>query len=320
MRNPRLTSILLALLLLSACSGARESAPKPATEPASRPATATETAPETFVYRSVGGKQLELRVQRPQGHRPHEHPRPALVLFHGGGWTSGSPVQFARQANWLTTQTGVIVIAVQYRTKALAAGSSPLEGASDASAALCWVRDHAGELGIDPLRIAAGGGSAGGQLAVATTLPGAATVPECGGTAPAPAALLLLNPVLDLSRYEDSKHFNRSLVAVSPLQAMHKPLPPTLILQGTADTTAPLATTRRFVLRAEALGSKQVELVEFPGRVHGFFNNEENGDLEQSMREVKRFLDRLGWLAADTPAAVAPARAPATAPADIHQR
>lgn len=114
------------------------------------------------VYKKVGDRELRLFVVHHDGWQPTDQ-RPALVLFHGGGWTGGSPMQFNDQVTYLARR-GMVCFQVEYRLVKDVPGP-PLNCVHDAKSAMRWVRSHAGELGIDPKRIAAGGGSAGGHLA-----------------------------------------------------------------------------------------------------------------------------------------------------------
>jgi acetyl esterase/lipase len=96
-------------------------------------------------------------------------PVPVVVFLHGGGWRVGSrhaagpmyrgtsPTPFERMA-----QAGIAVASVDYRLSGEATFPAQLH---DAKAAVRWIRARAGELGIDPERIAAWGESAGGHLA-----------------------------------------------------------------------------------------------------------------------------------------------------------
>ena len=122
--------------------------------------------PDTLItYKQVEGDDLNLHVFYP--HEPHENAL-AMVFFFGGGWNGGSPAQFYPHAAYFRT-LGVVVITAEYRTKN-SHGTSPFDSVEDAMSAIRWVRTHAARLGVDPDRIVASGGSAGGHLAAATAM------------------------------------------------------------------------------------------------------------------------------------------------------
>jgi acetyl esterase len=84
-----------------------------------------------------------------------------LVWFHGGGWVTGDLDSHDDLCRSLANRGGFCVLSVDYRL----APEHPFPAAvEDALTATAWARDHAAELGCDPL-IAVGGDSAGGNLA-----------------------------------------------------------------------------------------------------------------------------------------------------------
>jgi triacylglycerol lipase len=92
---------------------------------------------------------------------------PALVWIHGGGYILGKADYDEIPSRRIVTETSAVVVSVDYR---LAPESQAPGLVSDAYAALKWVHDNAGELGVDQSRIAIGGMSAGGGLAAALAI------------------------------------------------------------------------------------------------------------------------------------------------------
>jgi len=113
------------------------------------------------------GKPLRLDLFLPDHHTPADK-RGCIVFFFGGGWTSGAPNQFYGYAKYLASR-GLVAISAEYRTKS-SHGAPPRQCVEDGKTAIRYVRAHATELGVDPNRIAAGGGSAGGHVAAACAL------------------------------------------------------------------------------------------------------------------------------------------------------
>jgi len=164
------------------------------------PKPAREFAPASVTYQRIGSAELQLHVFTPAGNVApvSASARPAIIFFYGGGWTHGTPLQFYPECAYFADH-GFVAISADYRI-ASAHGATAFDSATDARAALRWVRAHARELGVDPKRIAAAGASAGGQLAAITALaqgPDAAT--DDRNISPRPDALLLWYPILDTS-------------------------------------------------------------------------------------------------------------------------
>jgi len=92
---------------------------------------------------------------------------PAVVNFHGGGFTIGGAMDDARFARVVLETCGAVFISVEYRL----APEYPFPVAvEDGADALLYVINHADELHIDPLRLATSGFSAGGNLALTSPL------------------------------------------------------------------------------------------------------------------------------------------------------
>jgi acetyl esterase/lipase len=87
-----------------------------------------------------------------------------VVVVHGGGWDSGDRGQLAAMNHWLAAR-GVAVAAVSYR---LAPAHPWPAQRDDLRAAIEWVRENSGRLGVDRERLVLFGRSAGAQIAAAT--------------------------------------------------------------------------------------------------------------------------------------------------------
>jgi acetyl esterase len=192
---------------------------------------------------------------------------PVIVLFHGGGWVAGSPDWVYEQARHYA-KNGAVAIAAEYRLCDQRT-VTPLDSLSDARDIIRWIRGNAAELGVDPVRVAAYGVSAGGQLAAAL-----ATIqdPQHHDSVDAPNALVLISPAVSVAH---DGWFARILLEkaaaseLSPDEHVRKRLPPTIIFHGVADTLVPVSGVRRFCERAR-LQSSDCEVVEYPGVGHLF--------------------------------------------------
>ena len=94
-------------------------------------------------------------------------PGPLLLFFHGGGFVWGDLESHDASCRFLAEQAQVRVLAVDYRL----APEHPFPAAADdAEAALRWVTENPGAVDADPARIAVGGDSAGGNLAIVAAM------------------------------------------------------------------------------------------------------------------------------------------------------
>jgi acetyl esterase len=257
----------------------------------------TEIKPDCIIpYKETPQGELRLHIFNPSKHTAKDQ-RPALVFFFGGGWTGGSASQFYPQSEYLK-ERGMVAICPEYRTKK-SHSTDPRACVMDAKSAMRWIRDHANELGIDPNRIAAGGGSAGGHLAAATaTLTEYSEPDEDPSVSCVPKALVLFNPVFDNSEtgygYDRVKNYWQDF---SPMHNLKKGTPPTIVFLGTKDNLIPVATAEAYKKKMEDVGSR-CELKLYEGQTHGFFNQSkgDGSNYKQTIKELDEFLVSLGYL------------------------
>ena len=258
-------------------------------------------------YKNASSSRLNLWVMDPEGHKKNG-PKPVIVFFFGGGWRGGTPAQFEMQCKYLASR-GMVAITADYRVSSR--HKTPATACvEDGKSAIRWIRKNADELGIDPEKVAAGGGSAGGHIAAATaTLQGFDAGNESIEISSKPNALVLFNPALALDDIgiefilpeETKKNLSQRVGTnpreLSPYHHLDKTLPPTLVFHGTQDDAVPFATVRLFQRKASRIGRK-CRLIAFPEKPHGFFNwgRFDNDPFRKTMKETDRFLSELGWL------------------------
>ena len=109
-------------------------------------------------YAAYGDRKLLMDIFHPKA--PTDTPRPCLVIVHGGGWLKGDKSKFRALAIDLAKR-GYVTAAVEYR---LGGEAKFPAGIHDCNAAVRYLRANASTLSIDPNRIGAVGGSAGGHL------------------------------------------------------------------------------------------------------------------------------------------------------------
>ena len=248
------------------------------------------------VYKTVGETTLFLYVFDPKDHQQSDE-RPAVVFFFGGGWNGGTPTQFEHHCRHLASR-GMVAIVADYRVKSRH-GTTPKECVMDGKSAIRWVRSNATKLGIDPYRIAAGGGSAGGHVAAATgTVMGLEQRGEDIRISSQPNALLLFNPVYDNgpSGYGHSR-VKDVYPQISPMHNIKKDTPPTIVFFGTKDSLVPVATAKDYKRRMETVG-RRCDLHLYDGQPHGFFNYGNQKYYLDTVEKMDKFLVSLNYLKA----------------------
>lgn len=117
------------------------------------------------IYIPASSGQLFARVYHPLTEM--DEFQPALVYFHGGGFVLGSVAGHDTVCRQLANLSSCVVISVDYRLAPETKAPGIIQDGFDA---YLWVRNHATALGLDARRIAIGGDSAGGNLAVSVSL------------------------------------------------------------------------------------------------------------------------------------------------------
>lgn len=245
------------------------------------------------IYKQVGLTDLRASIVHPPSYQPGKT-YPAIVFFFGGGWIRGNVTQFEKACRYFADR-GMVAISVDYRVSSRQK-TTPVEAVQDARSAMRWVRNNARRLGIQPDRIVAGGGSAGGHLALATALLDRINEPsEDTSVSTRPSALVLINPVTKttVGGYGYERLGDRA-EALSPVAHVRPGTPPAIVFHGEADTTVPIQNAEEFCERMKAAGNT-CELHRFAGQKHGFFNN--NPDLNKHIISLTdQFLTHLGYL------------------------
>ncbi len=117
------------------------------------------TIERDVTYCTMEGVELKMDIYYPKA---VTGVRPAVMYVHGGGWTSGNKADGAGiQDISALQQAGILTVSVDYRLAPEYKFPAMIE---DVKCAVRFLRAHAEELNIDPNRIGAYGGSAGGHL------------------------------------------------------------------------------------------------------------------------------------------------------------
>jgi acetyl esterase len=235
--------------------------------------------------RSMAGPDgaMKLRIYWP---RDASQKLPAMVYFHGGGHVIGSLDTHDSVARNLCVGANIVVVSVDYRL----APEHPFPAAAvDCYAATAWTAEHAGEIGVDPARLAVGGDSAGGNLAAVVAL----MARDAGK--PRLSLQLLVYPITDYActsptyktygygygvldtpamlwfqRYYLKDLRNAADWRASPIKAAsHRGLAPACIIAAQCDVLHDDSPAYAEALRQAGV---PVEFHEYPGVIHGFFS------------------------------------------------
>ncbi|MGB2273593.1 MAG: alpha/beta hydrolase, partial [Flavicella sp.] len=248
--------------------------------------------PDIVTYKKIDTISLQLYVYKPTLFVTTKK-YPCVVFFHGGGWNSGSYKAFERQSQYLASR-GIIAISATYRLKKKH-GTTPFEAVKDAKSAIRYIRKNAQQLSIDPNKIAAGGGSAGGHLAAACgIIPGINETTDDMNISAVPTALILFNPVYDNSQNGYGyRAISGRVNEISPLHNIREGVPPTIVFFGTEDHTTPLESTIAFEEKMKDVGSR-IELHLYEGQQHSFFNR--GTFFKDTVTKMDQFLVSLNFL------------------------
>jgi len=219
---------------------------------------------QEVVYKATPQGELKLTFFYPAGWKASDA-RPGALFFFGGGFRNGSPKQFFSKAAYLASR-GMVAASAEYRIESKHK-TTKAEALEDCLSAMTWLKQNASAHGMDPARIAAGGGSAGGVCALHLL-----SKPET-----TPGLLLLYNPGM----------------TDAPLRAG---LPPMVMFFGTEDLL--YAQARSYFDKTLALKNR-LEIYSAKGQKHGFFNDKPGGDYSwhaSTLYMTDSFLIRNGYL------------------------
>lgn len=274
----------IALILCAFC-GVSLAAEKPAKQGAS--------ASKSYVYKTSAGKERKMEVFFPPNHTPSKAKVPGMILFHGGAWLGGSLAEFRGTCEYFASR-GIVCATAEYqmlkmsRTQAnqLPAGEThKTVCVIDAKSAIRWFKQHAGEFGMDPDRIIAGGTSAGGHIsALATMNPGLNDPADPKNIDPSVAAFVWINPAFAPS---DSR-----TPEIDVMHHLKAALPPTIVFFGDKDPWKGGWDIAH--AKWKSLGTKTIDLWIAPGQNHGFGNSAQFKTV--MLIEIDRFLVKNGLL------------------------
>jgi acetyl esterase/lipase len=273
--------------------------------------------PDVEVMRHIpygpAGVRQQLDIYRPRV-IPQEG-CPVLLQIHGGAWMMGDKGGQALPLMYELASRGWICVAANYRLSPSVGFPTHLH---DCKAALCWIRQHGREYGMNPDFVAVTGGSAGGHLAALMGL--TANRPELQPGHPdtdtSVQACIPFYGVYDLlvrynqhpnrqmyQRFMRGKVFHETVEENpelwelgSPLSQIHPNVPPFMIMHGSHDSLALVSEGRVFSQQLRQQSNQPVAYVEFPGAEHAW-DTVHSLRTEHSVDGIHRFLE---WVRVNT--------------------
>ncbi len=238
-------------------------------------------------YSNPDNQHLALDMARPDS----EGPYPAVICIHGGGFRGGTRDGYDGLIQKLA-KNGYVAVTVTYR---LSPKYQFPAAVYDVKAAVRWLRANAAKYHIDPDRIGATGGSAGGHLAQFLGVTAEQKQFEGDGGNPDQSSRVAC--VVNFYGPSDfTKSYGKSVDAAvvlplffggnleqerqkhiqgSPLYWVTPNAAPTLCVHGTKDQYVAFEQAEWIVDRLKAAGV-EAELMPMVGSMHGF-----KGDVEE---------------------------------------
>lgn len=244
---------------------------------------------ENVTYGKGGDVDLQLDIARP---KDGDGPFPAILFIHGGGWRGGSR-QGYKAAIADSAKHGYVAATVSYRlTQPDPAGKARFPFPAqvhDVKCAVRWLRANAAKYKVDPDRIGATGGSAGGHLSLMLGLTDESAglegeggnkdvssrvqaVVNVYGPTDMPhimtnskGAAPIVESFLNAKAAEDAEVYKKA----SPITYVDKNDPPVLTLHGAADTLVPPDQAERLDKAMKEAGASHTMII-YEKQGHGF--------------------------------------------------
>jgi acetyl esterase/lipase len=282
--------------------------PTSAQEPEKLPVVKVE---RSIPYSTAGGEKLMLDLAAPETGGPY----PAVVLLHGGAWMTGNRADLSRsQRNKDSSLTpslieqiaarGYVVTSASYR---LAPKHKFPAQIDDVRTAIRFLRENAKKYNLLPEKVAVGGFSAGGHLALLAGFANKdafSNVEYPNQSSRVQSVVSFFGPT-DLSLYAASEGLEDAYMVpwlgkackmdksvytkASPINCVTKDAPPVLMIHGTADFIVPVLHSERLHKKLEDLGVKS-ELITVKGEGHGWNGKVAAGTTQEALRFLEENL------------------------------
>jgi acetyl esterase/lipase len=267
--------LILAMLATSAAVGRQtfQSAPAQAgaAQTAAQPPAgdnAAASVQQDVAYGTVNGNLLLLDIYLPVEHASDL--RPAVVLIHGGGWTSFDKSTMHTMGMFLA-RSGFVAFSVDYRLFHEKENLWPAQ-LDDVQRAVRWIRANAAKYGVDPQHVGAFGHSAGAQLAALLGMEDTRdnSDPALAKYSSKVQAVVDVSGPTDFTTHKDPEdvgfltaffggdytHAAKTWQDASPVFHAAKGVAPFLIVHGTQDQSVPLGQAQELVDKLKQAGAE----------------------------------------------------------------
>ena len=209
--------------------------------------------------------RLKLDVWAPR--ERSSEPRPVVIFFYGGGWTSGERGDYGFVGRAFAAR-GFVTVIPDYRLVPNVRFPAFVE---DGAAAVAWVTRNIAPLGGDPRRIFLSGHSAGAYIAAMLALD-PHFLGRAGADRDSVRAAALLSGPYDFYPFTEPR--GRDALGQWPRPLETQPItfatrddPPMLLMHGTSDSVVEPRNSKRLAAALKAAGSP-AELKLYPGKSH----------------------------------------------------
>jgi len=237
-----------------------------AQSPAASPENPQASVQPDVAYGTAGGHALLLDIYQPE--EPASGLRRAVVLIHGGGWTSFDKSTMRTMGMFLA-RSGFVAFAVDYRLLHGSENRWPAQ-LDDVQRAVRWIRANAAKYRVDPDPIGAFGHSAGAQLAALLGLEDTRdnSDPALARYSSRVQAVVDVSGPTDFTQHHDpdddaflSNFFGGDYAQhskvwqeASPAFHVDRNDPPFLIVHGTQDAEVPMAQSQELADKLKQAG------------------------------------------------------------------
>lgn len=235
----------------------------------------TSSEGKVYYYNSADGSKIAIEVFTPEV--KSKSLVPGIIFFHGGAWSKGSRSQFIEQCKYFTKR-GLVTATADYRLfsakakkvfradKANKGKSYKRHCVTDAKSAIRWFKKNASTFGLDPEKVIAGGGSAGGHICLLATSQSNTSLDnpkDDKDDNTSVVAYLLYNPALQSSDQSDPE--------INFTSQIHNGISPSIVFFGSLDKNWLKGWNKAYEILGK-VSKPNVNYYMAPKQEHSFFN------------------------------------------------